>query len=89
MAKLNNTKNYESNYVMKDDYVPEKEPIEVNKVQIFTVILSIMVIIIGALATVSLFVGWETFKNYYIAGTGFLALISGFILLILAAFDLI
>ena len=40
-------------------------------------VLAAMMIIAGVLATIAIFLGWETFKMYYVAGTGWFELIVG------------
>lgn len=69
---------------MNENKAPEVMQVEViekkrklSPESIVCAVLAAMMIIAGILATVAIFLGWETFKMYYVAGTGWLELIIG------------
>lgn len=69
---------------MNENKTPEVMQVEVvekkrklSPASIVYAVLAAMMIIAGVLATIATFLGWEAFKMYYVAGTGWLELVIG------------
>lgn len=65
----------ENTEIVQVEVVEKKKKLSAES--IVCAVIAAMMIIAGVLATIAIFLGWETFVTYYTAGTGWFELILG------------
>jgi len=75
---------YEEECQVPNDVYPEvakEERIKPSQDTLLVLIISAILIVIGILSTLAIFLGWQTFMTYLVAGTGFVCVTGGLIFL--------